>query len=227
MARLKRKELKHDDFVEGFVDFGHWLEENWRIVARWGGAVLGVGIVVGIGFAWVAYNRGQAAELLQQGMTSYARSADAGFTDTGELGTALASFERAASKGGSSATGRLARFYGAVSLYHMGRTDETIAALESWLEDADPASTMTWSAQSLLSQALVDGGQVERALELFRGLAEPAEQGYPIDRALLEVGRLYRIQGNTEEARSAWQRVVEEHAGSPSAQEAQRLLQTL
>ena len=27
----------------------------------------------------------------------------------------------------------------------------------------------------------------ERALELFRGLAEPAEQGYPIDRALLEL----------------------------------------
>ena len=46
MARLRRKDIKHDEFVEGFVDFGHWLEHNWRTVARWAGLVVGVGLEV-------------------------------------------------------------------------------------------------------------------------------------------------------------------------------------
>ena len=96
MARgLKRKDLKHDEFVEGFVDFGHWLEQNWRTVVRWAGVALGVGIVVGIGFAYVGYNRAKAAKLLQEGMASFQRSADSQFTDTDSLSASLEAFERA------------------------------------------------------------------------------------------------------------------------------------
>jgi TolA-binding protein len=224
MARLKRKDLKHDEFVEGFVDFGHWLEHNWRTVARWAGAVAGVGIVLGIGFAYVSYNRGKAVELLRQGTASFQRSAESQFADTDELGAALQSFERAADKAGGSPTGRLARFYRAVALYRMGRTEESIGELESYVDGADPGSTLTWSAQSLLGTLLVSEGQVERALDHFKGLAESTEEGYPAHQALLEVGRLYQSQGNTDEARKQWERIVAEHAQSFSAQEAQRLL---
>ncbi len=224
MARLRRKDLKHDEFVEGFVDFGHWLEHNWRSVARWAGAVAGAGIVVGIGFAYVSYSRGKAVDLLQQGAVSFQRSADSQFTDANELGAALESFERAAEKAGGSRTGQLARFYSAVTLYRLGRTDESISAIESYLDGADPGSTLTWSAQSLLGTMLVDEGRTELALELYRGLAESTPDGYPAHQALLEVGKLYQARGDTGEARRQWERVVAEHAESFSAAEARRLL---
>lgn len=224
MARLSRKELKKDEVRDAAFDFGHWLEENWRGVLKVAVPVVVVALLVA-GWMW---NERRVArhsrELLAQGIHEFDQAESAGFSDSARLDAALDLFNRAESGGGKSETAQVARYYRGVTLSKLGRTDEAIACLEAVDVGEPGASPTLGAAKALLADLLVKNGQPERAIELLEGIASHTDSTYPPELALLQLGRIYRDQGDDEQARESWSRIVEEYPQSPAAAEAGQLL---
>jgi predicted negative regulator of RcsB-dependent stress response len=223
VARLRRKDLKKDEFVETVFDFGQWLEENWPVVVRYASAIALI-VVVALAWWWyVGYNRDKAEELLAQGMQKYTAAESAGFAIPEEVEEALALFEESNDKGSSTPAGRTALYYKGASLYRLGRLDEAIPVLEEVSSSEEPA-TLVGVAGSMLADALVDAGQPDRALAVLEEMAAAEEPTYPADLTLLKVAGIHQAAGDIEAAQRVWQRITEEHPQTPGAIEASRLL---
>ena len=73
-AKITKKEMQQDEFIEGVFDFGEWLEAHWKRVA------LGLGAAVAVVLALVAWNsmRERSSEetnrLLAEGMAAFSRT---------------------------------------------------------------------------------------------------------------------------------------------------------
>ncbi len=222
--KITQKSLKHDEFIEAAFDFGRWLEENWANVAK--GLLAAIVLVIGI-VAWGAYarhSRGQLRNSLSHGIQLYEDAEDTGFSDPATLGAALETFDDAAERGGSSATGMLARFYRGSTLYRLGRLDEAAATLEEVVGQSGAGETIGATAGVLLARVHVAAGQGEKAIQLLESIVDQDERLIPADLALLELGRIHSEAGNPEQARVQWQRIVDEYPLTVSAAEARRLL---
>jgi tetratricopeptide (TPR) repeat protein len=218
MARFSRKDLKHDEFVETAVDIGQWLEDHWRSVATWGGAVVVVAAVVALVIWNNARTREQTRQILADGMSRYQQAETTAVGVDEELREALALFEEAAERGG--AAGEVARYYQAATLGRLGRVDEALPLLEQLVEAGLQQPTLAGSAQSLLASLYVETGQADRAIELLTRLADEIEPSFPADQALAQLARLHEDRGDVEEARRIWQRIIDEYPGTAGATEA-------
>jgi TolA-binding protein len=223
MARISRKELKKDEFVEAAFDLQHWLEHNWPTVVKIAVPILVAGLIVGAWFWHANRVQRQSQDLLGQGMHQYRQAEADGFVDMDRLGDSLDLFEQAAERAGGSTVGQVARYYRGVTLYRLSRVEEAIAALES-VELGREDSPSLGAAKALLADLLVESGKVEQAVAMLNELADQPETSYPPDLALLHLGRIQKAQGNIEEARQSWSRIVEEYPESAAAQQASRLL---
>jgi tetratricopeptide (TPR) repeat protein len=221
MAKISRKDLKKDEFVEAAFDLSHWLEENWRALLRVVVPVLVVAAAVAVWIGVSARAGERNRKQLALAMHEYQKIEQDGFIDLDRLAGVLDAFETGADKLGGSPAGQVARYYRGVTLHKLGRTDEAIEALESVETEAD-LPTLS-AAKTLLANLLVESGQSERAVSLLEELAK-GETAYPADMALLQLGRIRRDQGSEEEARATWSRVVDEYPDGVAAQEASRLL---
>jgi tetratricopeptide (TPR) repeat protein len=221
--RLRRKDLKKDEFVETAIDFGQWLEENWMVVVRWAAGVAVIAVVVAFWFWYSGYKADQAVETLAQGMTRYQQAELGGFTSPADLEQALALFEEAHDCSGSSAAGKSALFYQGASLYRLGRIDEAIPILEEVRDIEDPA-TLSGLSGALLADLFASSGQQERAISLLQEMAAEDDPAYPPDQALIKLGRIYADAGNQDEARRVWQRIIDEHPQTAGSFEASNLL---
>ena len=223
MARISRKELKKDEIADAAFDFGHWIETNWRTLVKILVPIVGVALIV---TAWVWNDRRVARhsrDLLAQGIQRFTQAQSAGFSDPGQLDEALDLLERAGSRAGQSPTGQVAHYYRGVTLQKLGRTDEAIRSLES-VELSEDASPTLAAAKALLADLLVEAGQSDRAIEMLVEIASRSDSAYPPELALLQLGRIYSAQGDDEQARESWTRVVDEYPQSPAAAEAGQLL---
>ena len=222
--KITQKSLKHDEFIDAAFDFGRWLEENWAIAAKWllGTILVIIGIVV-----WVAYSRHSRAQLrnsLAAGLHLYEDAQGTGSWDPASLTPALETFDAAASRGGSSATGMLARFYQGSTLYRLGRLDEAAVTLEELVAQSAAGETLGATARGMLARVHVAAGHREKAILLLESILDQEESLIPPDIALLDLGRIHRDDGDPEQARVRWQRIVDEFPLSVSAAEARRLL---
>ena len=223
--RITQKSLKHDEFIEAAFDFGHWLEENWAKVAK--GLLAAIVLVIAI-VGWGAYShrgRQQLRHFLSHGIQLYEDAEDTGFSDPASLKSALETFDDAAQRGGSGATGTLARFYQGAALYRLGRLDEAAATLETVVEESGAGETVGGTARVMLARVHVAAGQQEKAILLLESIVDQDERLVPPDVALLELGRIHNDAGNSAQARLLWQRVVDEYPLTISAPEARLLLQ--
>jgi len=223
MSRISRKELKRDEFVEVTKEAEHWLEENWPLVAKIAAGIAVAGIVVAIGFWVVRSNREKATVLLEEGLGQYEQAQTAGFSDPAQLEAALTSFDASAKKGGGS-VGLVATYYRGVTLHRLGRHEDAIPALSEVAESAAGSSTLTGSAKAVLADVYQSTGETDRAVELLESLIDADPSTYPVDQALLELGKIRMARGETEQARKAWQRVVDEFSVRGAADEARTLL---
>jgi len=221
--RLTQKEMKHDEFVDGAADFGHWLEKNWTTVAQAAAGLLVVAALV-VGFFWYAsHNREQARVLLAQGMQRYQQAELAGFADASQVEEALGFFEQSADRSSGSPAGQTARFYRGAALYHLGRLDEAVGVLDE-LQGADLTPTLRGSARILLAETVAEQGDTERAIALLEEIAADTESAFPPDQALLRLGHLQRRLGNEAEAKRIWEGITRDYPQSAGAAEAGRLL---
>ena len=223
--KITQKSLKHDEFIDAAFDFGNWLEQNWVTVAKWLGTAVLLGIAPVLWFAYAQRSRTQLRQTLAHGIQLYEEAEDADFSDPGTLGAALETFDDAAGRGGSSATGLLARFYQGSTLYRLGRLDEAAATLEEVVGQSGAGETIGATAGVLLARVHVAAGQGEKAIQLLESIVDQEERLIPADLALLELGRIHSETGNPEQARVQWQRIVDEYPLTVSAPEARSLLQ--
>jgi TolA-binding protein len=224
MARISRKELKRDEFVEATKEAEHWLEEHWRTVATVAAVVAGIAIRVGTWFWYSNQIREQATVLLDEGLSRYAQVQDGGFTDTAELETVLVSFDAAARKGGRSAVGQVARYYRGLALHRLGRAEEAIASLEELTGNPNCPDTLAGSAHLLLAEVFVAAAEPDRAVQTLEAVIDADPPIYPVDQALMALGKIHQASGDEEQARVVWQRVVDEYPTRGAASQARRLL---
>jgi len=224
MARISRKELKRDEFVEATKEAEHWLEEHWQTVAKIAAVVAGIAILVAIWFWYSIRTREQAALLLDEGLSRYTQVQEGGFTDNAELETALASFDAAARKGGRAAVGQVSLYYRGLALHRLGRPEEAIASLEELTGNPNCPDTIAGSAHLLLAEVFVAAAEPDRAVQTLEALIDADPPIYPVDQALMALGKVHQASGDEEQARIVWQRVVDEYPARGSASQARRLL---
>jgi len=221
-AKITKKDMQQDEFIEGVFDFGEWLEVHWKRVA------IGTGAAVALVLAFVAWNAmrerssQEANRLLAAGIEAFSPEAGAdGQTPAPRYAEALTLFEQAATSGGSQPIGDVAQLFRARSLMALSRGAEAIPVLERLVSGPDKG--LDAEAKVMLAEASEATGDPERAAKLLEELTSPNKGAvYPQDAALMLLGRLRERQGKAEEAKRAYADLIARYPQSPFAADAKQ-----
>jgi len=226
-----REEIKQDEFASGLEKSVEWItahKDEVRIGA-------GVALVLLAAAGAVAYFQGQRAreadQAFRDALTTFeapvaselAAGADrpAGqvfATAEEKYKTAAAAFEGVERRFGSSKTGRRAKYYGALSRVELGQYPEAEKALkEVQSQDAGLDAEL---ARVALANLYRRSGQVDKAVEAYRGLATNPAANVPRDFALLSAAQTLEDAKRWAEARAAYRQLFEEFPASVYASEA-------
>jgi predicted negative regulator of RcsB-dependent stress response len=220
--RISRKELKQDEFVDAAVDVGQWVEEHKSELLKGTiGLVVLVLVVVG-GISWSRSRTQKTEQRIAVAITSYERALAAGDSGRTDLEAVLATFEDASKAGGAS--GRLAEFYRGATLFHLGRGDEALTALEGVVASSSGEPTLEATAQAMLARVYLAEGREDEATTVITAALDSPNSILPQDQTLLELGRIHAAAGRDDEAQKAWQRVLDDFPASTAATEARQLL---
>jgi outer membrane protein assembly factor BamD (BamD/ComL family) len=77
------------------------------------------------------------------------------------------------------------------------------------------------------ADAQAHGGQLDAAIETWKGLAARGGDDLPVDAILMELARAYMQKGNQDEARKTFKEIVDKHPLSPYTAEARTELENL
>lgn len=221
-AKITKKDMQQDEFIEGVFDFGEWLEVHWKRVA------LGLGVAVAMVLAFVAWNAmrerasQEANRLLGEGIGAFAPEAGAdGQKPAPRYAEALTLFQQAAAAGGSQPIGAVARLLEARTLIALSRATEAVPVLEGLLAVSDQG--LVAGAKVVLAEASEATGNPERAAKLLEELASAGKgAAYPQDAALMLLGGLRDRQGKAEDAKRAYSDLIARYPQSPFAAEAKQ-----
>jgi len=220
--RISRKELKQDEFVDAAIDVGQWVEQHKSKLFKGAIGVLVLAVVI---VSWISWSRNRTERTEQQvaaAVTSYERALAAGDDGRPELEAVLTIFEDASEAGGAS--GRLAEFYRGATLFHLGRADEALTALEAVAASSSGEPTLEATAQAMLARVYLAEGREDEAATVITAALDSSNSILPRDQTLLELGRIHAAAGRDDEAQKAWQRVLDEFPASTAATDARQLL---
>ena len=223
--KINRRELEQDEFIEKVFDLGEWLETNWKQAAAAAGVVLLV-VLAGVGWnAWRGRTLAQANAALGQGLAAFepTRRPD-GSAVPPRLPEALASFEKAASLGGSRPIGGIARYYRGLTLVGLDRIPEATPILQ---EVASAGGPIASQAKVALASALAAKGDYDRASALLQEVGSASGAGFPPDAALSMLGAMRARQGRADEARKVYEDALTRFPQSPHAGEMRQRLAEL
>lgn len=222
--RISRKEIKRDEIAEAAGDVGQWLEDHWPEVLKWGGVAVVAVLVVVTWQTWSSHSRSVTQEILSGGISTYEQALAVTEPPAAKLEEALATFDAVIGRAGSSQAGSLARFYRGAALFHLGRLDEAATALQEAHAASREMPTLAATAQAMLARVFVAAGRGDEAVSLLTAALDEPSSLLPADEVLLELGRIHAGAGRHEQARAAWQRVVDEFPQGSAARDARRLL---
>jgi len=234
MDRITRKEMKHDEFVDGTMRLLRVIEENPRPLLWSAAAILLVVVAVSGVWTFLSSRRDAAADLLSRGEAAYfaavvedgsARPDDPynpSFPgEEARTEAALSRLEEAAAGFGPGA--KLAEYLEGAVLLEAGKPDQAAEKLQQALDALGSDPTLGGPVKALLASALNQTGQRERALELWAELADEGS-GYPRDLALFALGRSQQKAGQTDKARETLQEIVDLYPESPMVSRAKEIL---
>ena len=231
MARITRKEIKHDEFVDSTWRIVEWLEQNIKPII-FGGVAIVVLVAVATGvMAWQSSRAKAGADLLSRGQAALvgpiaaeeSPEPDAPYTPTfsseeARYQEALERLDTAAGAGGQ--VGRVARFLRGVALLESGQAEEAVKVLEDAVERLGNDPSIGGAVRARLAHAYLRTGQLEAAVEIWRKLTDE-DADFPGDLALLELGRVHQARGDVSAARDAYNELIEVHADSPLRSQAE------
>jgi len=221
-AKITKKDMQQDEFIEGMFDFGEWLEVHWKRAA------LGLGAAVALVLAFVAWNAmrehasDEANRLLAEGIAAFSPEAPAGGQPPApRYAEALTLFDQAAAAGGSQPIGDVARLFRARTLIALTRSPEAIPVLEGLVAGGNKG--LDAEAKVMLAEASEATGNPERAAKLLEELASPDKAAvYPQDAALMLLAGVRERQGKPEDAKRAYADLLARYPQSPFAADAKQ-----
>ena len=238
MKKEHRDEIKQDEFASGLEAATSWA------VAHRDELRIGAGVVVVLLAAAgaLAYFQGQRAKeadrAFRDALTTFEapvaseiapgadRPAGQVFATTEEkYKTAAAAFEGVERRFGSSKTALRAKYYAALSRVQLGQYAEAEKALKEI--QALGAGLEPELARLAIADLYRRSGQVDKAVEAYRGLATNPSANVPRDFALLSAAQALEDAKRWPEARAAYRQVFEEFPASVYAAEARARVEYL
>ena len=238
MKKEHRDEIKQDEFASGLEAAMSWA------VAHRDELRIGAGVVVVLLAAAgaLAYFQGQRAKeadrAFRDALTTFEapvaseiapgadRPAGQVFATTEEkYKTAAAAFEGVERRFGSSKTALRAKYYAALSRVQLGQYAEAEKALKEI--QALGAGLEPELARLAIADLYRRSGQVDKAVEAYRGLATNPSANVPRDFALLSAAQALEDAKRWPEARAAYRQVFEEFPASVYAAEARARVEYL
>lgn len=236
--RLSRKEIKRDELKEAVEHAVDYATSHTRLIVQIAVAVLVV-VALGVGiFLYLGYRSDQAREALARAIQTYDAPIDAAnpqpadeasptFADeasrrarAGEL------FSEIQGRFGGTDAGAIARAYlGRIALEE-GQPDR---ARELWQEvlDGEPRQLLAAEVHLNLLKLDLQQGRAEEAAARLEGMLLEVDKPVPEDLILFELASVRERQGRTDEALSAYQRIVDEFPRSPYSAPAQQKTRSL
>jgi len=139
---------------------------------------------------------------------------------------AIAALQKVIDEYPSSETGTAARYYLGATLLSVGRAEESEKA---FAEATAKGGTSLYGEMANLGhvQALAALKRYDEAIKVLTDLSAQRTTRLPVDGVLMELARVCRKAGKTQEARAAFKRVVDEFPESNYVNEARQQLSTL
>ena len=237
-SRLTRKQMKTDEVREVFDRFVSFLGKHWRVLSL---VVALAGVLFMSGLAVVTYQGRQetAAQVqLVEALRVYGAEIDPlnPTPDNGKAPTFSNEDERAAvardrfqaliDERGSSAAADVARVYIAGLHVAAGEIDEARILWEELLDRNSGNAIASGARLNLINLDRQDGRLEEIAESLEQELADGSEW-LPQDLLLYELAVTLEELGRGEEAGANFQRLMDDHPGSPYVGEARQRLASL
>ena len=233
MRRELKRQIKQDELRTGLEKASHWMGEHSREVQ-----VTAVAVVVLFGAALLVQSfrarQDAAAEaafskaietfhapVATELATSAERPAVTYPTREEKYRKALSEFE-AVEKSASGEMRQRARYYAALSRLELGE----VAPAEKTLTELAARRDKDDLVPSLARLALADlhrrNGQPQKAIEAYQKMLEDSSFLLPRDHALLKLAAAQEDAARLEEARTSYERLVQEYPGSVYAGEARQ-----
>jgi hypothetical protein len=226
-----REEIKQDEFASGLEQAITWIsahKDEVRIGA-------GVAIVLLAAAGSLGYFQGQRAREADRAFRDALATFEAPVaseltpgadrpagqvfaTSEEKYKTAAAAFEGVERRYGSSKEGLRAEYYAALARVELGQYAEAEKALRE-IQSRGPGLESDL-ARLALADTLRRSGQVDKAVEAYRGIASNPSANMPRDYALLCAARTLDDAKRWAEARAAYRQLVEEFPASVYAAEA-------
>ena len=146
---------------------------------------------------------------------------------TQKLDKAKALFDEVAASYTSMPAGKRARYYSALCLVQLGKTQEAEAALKPIAALRDPVALEPALARLELAELMLRTGRGKDAAAAYQGLIADEASGLPKDRLLFGVARSYEAAGDKGEARRAYTDLVNRYPQSPYAQDSRQKIEAL
>jgi hypothetical protein len=228
-----KEQIKQDELVSGMEKAWTWANEH-RDELRIG---IGVAAVLLAAVGAVGYFQGQRAreadQSFQDALSTYEAPVTAELpagaerpagqvfaTADDKYKTAAAAFEGVARRFASSKVGPLATYYAAMSRIELGQYDEAEKSLKE-LQSAG-AGLEPELARFALADILRRKGEVDKAVEAYRGIATNPNSSIPRDYALMSAAETLEDAKRWADARAAYRQVYEEFPASLYAAAARR-----
>lgn len=252
MRREERHHLKENPLAVWISDVTASLSDKGGIVVT--GLVLAALVVLAAGgyFAWQGQQQEAAGDLLGRAMASLdaqvvpppadddvevtADEAQAGaFTQppgtypslAAKYEAALPELLEAADAYPTLAAGVTARYHAATVLVALGDVDEAVVQYQQVIDAVSPDDLYGALSVLGLSEAYVAAERYQDAIQILEGETATPESVVPVDAVLMQLGRAHRLSGQSEDALSAFTRVVQEFPTSVYYAEAQRQVDVL
>ena len=148
-------------------------------------------------------------------------------TEKAKLAAALAKFMGAAQGYPKTKAGILARYQAAAVLAMLNRPDEAAKRFQEVMDLAGQRSVYYEMARLGKVNAEAQARHFDEAIKTYTELSNSKDGTVPPDAMLMQLGRIYLMAGKTQEARTAFRRLLDEYPASPFAADAKRQVDQL
>jgi tetratricopeptide (TPR) repeat protein len=240
MKTSERHRLRHNEVAIALGHASEFAARNKRTLTMTIVSLVIVGVAAVAFFAWRNSVDAKSREDLAKAMVTYearvvppapspegvapAPTAGTYPSEKAKLEAALPQFLAAADAHSSTDAGRTARFLAAGVLVSLGRYDE---AIKQYDQLTGVSGLLGQSARLGKADAQLRAGQHDAAIATFKELSEKTDSTLPKDALLLELARAYKVAGKTDEAKKTLNRIVEQHADTPTAATAKQELEKI
>ncbi|MFC1730320.1 tol-pal system YbgF family protein [candidate division KSB1 bacterium] len=214
--RVTKKQLKEDKLITTVYNVQNYLEKEWQKLAIIAGAAALV-IIAG----YYIYNRNLEKEnLAKNELWQYEYRYFAGLLDS----TLVTGLEQFLQRHGDTGTAGNAAYYLADTYYNLDQYAQAEEYFNTFLEDYDGPEFLKASALGGIASCYEQRGLWNEAAEYYTRAAREYQDEFLAPENMIGAARVLLKLGNTEQAHTHCQAVIEKYPNTQHALEAEILL---